>query len=55
MKRALNTGVPVTISDFLFMQGAYAKATYTLKPTPKTVARCYYGAKTAQAERLSPL
>jgi hypothetical protein len=36
----------------LFIQGAYAQATYTLKPTPKTVAWGYYDAKAAPVLRV---
>jgi hypothetical protein len=38
----------------LHAQQANAQATYTLKPTPKTVAWGYYDAKTAPVLRVRP-
>jgi len=38
-----------------FAQPSDAQATYTLKPTPKTVAWGYYDARAVPAERLSQL
>ncbi len=52
MRRALKTAVMVAVLSFLFTQGAYAQATYQLKPTPKTVAWGYYDAKTAPVLRI---
>ncbi len=52
MKRALKAAGLVVALGSLFIQGAYAQATYTLKPTPKTVAWGYYDAKAAPVLRV---
>jgi hypothetical protein len=39
---------------FLCLQPVNAQATYTLKPTPKTVAWGYYDAKAAPVLRIEP-
>jgi TonB-like protein len=51
VKGALNTAVLLAVLGLLFTQGAYAQATYQLKPTPKTVAWGYYDAKAAPVLR----
>ncbi len=43
------------LASFALAKQAGAQTTYTLKPTPKTVAWGYYDAKAAPAERLSCL
>jgi hypothetical protein len=50
----------ITFGSILFVLAPVARplnaqATYTLKPTPKTVAWGYYDARAAPAERLSCL
>jgi len=52
VKRALKAAGLVVALGSLFIQGAYAQATYTLKPTPKTVAWGYYDAKAAPVLRV---
>src|SRR5260370_12400917 len=52
MKRGLSTAALAAVSGFLLTQGAYAQATYTLKPTPKTVVWGYYDAKAAPVLRV---